>query len=81
VSADVAKGKYGPVSFSGDVLEIISKGNSLSKRNLSSLTGHRRYKLDAQARIASYVARAEKIREEVKNMPDFRYRRHIGKVS
>jgi len=71
VSADVAKGKYGPVSFSGDVLEIISKGNSLSKRKSLVLDRASRYKLDAQARIASYVARAEKIREEAKNMPDF----------
>jgi len=71
VSADVKKGKYGPVSFSGDVLEIISKGNSLSKRKSLVLDRASRYKLDAQARIASYVARAEKIREEAKNMPDF----------
>jgi len=41
VSADVAKGKYGPVSFSGDVLEIISKETLCPKENLSSLTGHR----------------------------------------
>lgn len=71
VSADVKKGKYGPVSFSGDVLEIISKGDSMTKRKSLVLDRASRYKLDAQARIASYVARAEKIREEVKNMPDF----------
>lgn len=71
VSADVAAGKYGPVSFSGDVLEIISKGDSMTKRKSLVLDRASRYKLDVQGRIASYVARAEKIREEVKNMPDF----------
>ena len=71
VSADVAAGKYGPVSFSGDVLEIISKGDSMTKRKSLVLDRASRYKLDAQARITSYIARAEKIREEVKNIPDF----------
>ena len=71
VSADVAAGKYGPVSFSGDVLEIISKGDSMTKRKSLVLDRASRYKLDVQGRIASYVARAEKIREEAKNMPDF----------
>jgi len=71
VSADVAAGKYGPVDFSGDVLEIISNGSSDRKRKSLVLERSSAYKLDVQGRIASYVARAEKIREEVKKMPGF----------
>jgi len=71
VSADVAAGKYGPVDFSGDVFEIISNGSSDRKRKSLILERSSAYKLDAQGRIASCVARAEKIREEVKKMPDF----------
>ena len=43
----------------------------MTKRKSLVLDRASRYKLDVQGRIASYVARAEKIREEAKNMPDF----------
>lgn len=66
VSADTASGKYGPVSFSGDASRIISAGSS--KRKALVVEKANDYKLQAQARIAVYAERAQKIRESMSSL-------------
>ena len=68
VSVDVTSGEYGPVNFSGDASRIISA--SSSKRNTKTLVIKKAndYKLQAQARIAVYAERAQKIRESMSSL-------------
>ena len=62
---DVETGIYGPVDFSRDASEIIYRETSPSSRKALITSKADGYKIQAQARIAVYAKRAEKIKEKV----------------
>jgi hypothetical protein len=70
VSEDVAAGKYGPVDFSRDASEIVSKSASSGQRRVWVLSKADEYKLQAQAKIANYAERAKQIQREVQKWTD-----------
>jgi len=70
VFKDVAAGKYGPVDFSRDASEIVSKSASSGQRRVWVLSKADEYKLQAQAKIANYAERAKQIQREVQKWTD-----------
>lgn len=70
VSEDVLAGKYGPVDFSQDVSDILSRSVSRPDRKRLVIETSEEYKIQAQTRIADYAERAKQIQKEVRQWTD-----------
>ena len=66
VKKDVASGEYGPVSFEEDALEIITKSTSQAAKSKMISDRVNFYKLQAMSRLTSYLERANKLKEDLK---------------
>ena len=66
VKKDVASGEYGPVSFEEDALEIIAKSTSQAAKSKMISDRVNFYKLQAMSRLTSYLERANKLKEDLK---------------
>lgn len=66
VSEDVLAGKYGPVDFSQDVSDILSRSVSRPDRKRLVIETSEEYKMQALAKMVEYAERARQIQKEVR---------------